>query len=111
MIESGCHPIAHTIGAASLLHFHADVGRAFADGSAACGSRYYHGLLEWKLADLAPNRVAGVARTVCSDRRIRARRFTHCQCVHGLGHGLMLYAKYDLPRALDLCHDLPVDTD
>ena len=111
VVESRCHPIAHRIGAGALLRFHGDVGRAFADGSPACGSGYYHGLLQWKLADVAADQVAGVARVVCADKRIVAEPFTHYQCVHGLGHGLMLYAKYDLPRALDLCHELPVDSD
>ena len=110
-VEANCHPIAHRIGAGALLHFHSDVGRAFADGTAACGSGYYHGLLEWKLADAAPDEVAGVAKAVCADERIRAHPFTHYQCVHGLGHGLMLYSKYDLPHALDLCHELPVEYD
>jgi hypothetical protein len=111
VVESRCHPIAHRIGAGALLRFHGDVGRAFADGSTACGSGYYHGLLQWKLADATENEVGGVARAVCTDERIVAEPFTHYQCVHGLGHGLMLYAKYDLPRALDLCHELPVKSD
>ena len=111
IVESRCHPIAHRIGAGALLRFDGDVGRAFADGNTACGSGYYHGLLQWKLADVAANEVGSVARDVCTDERIVAEPFTHYQCVHGLGHGLMLYAKYDLPRALDLCHELPVESD
>ncbi len=111
VVESRCHPVAHTIGAGGLLHYDADLGRAFADGTAACGSGYYHGLLEWKLAAAPPDEVGAVARTVCADERIRAQPFTQYQCVHGLGHGLMLYAGYDLPRALDLCHELPVGRD
>ena len=106
VVEGRCHPIAHMIGAGALLHFRGDVGRAFAEGSAACGSGYYHGLLEWKLADVSPSRVAAVARGVCSHPRIRATPFAYYQCVHGLGHGLMLYSKYDLPQALRLCHGL-----
>jgi hypothetical protein len=111
IVESRCHPIAHTIGAGGLLHYDSDLGRAFADGSAVCGSGYYHGLLEWKLAAAPPDQVGAVARDVCADERIVAQPFTQYQCVHGLGHGLMLYAKYDLPRALDLCHELPVERD
>ena len=111
VVESRCHPIAHRIGAGALLHFDGDLGRAFADGTAACGSGYYHGLLEWKLAAAPPDEVADVAGRVCADERIRAQPFTQYQCVHGLGHGLMLYSKYDLPRALDLCHALPAEAD
>ncbi len=105
-VEADCHPIAHTIGAAALLYYKGNVGRAFAAGSVACGSGYYHGLLEWKLAGVSEQRVAGVARTVCSDPEIRANSFTYYQCIHGLGHGLMLYTQYDLPGALRLCHQL-----
>lgn len=105
-VEADCHPIAHTIGAAALLRFQGDVGQAFAAGSGACGSGYYHGLLEWKLAGLSEAKVAGVARDVCADSAIRVSSFSYYQCVHGLGHGLMLYTRYDLPGALDLCHRL-----
>jgi len=104
-VEASCHPIAHTIGAGALKRFRGDVGRAMADGQATCGSGYYHGLLEWKLAGLPENEVAGVAKTVCNDTRAKSQ-FIYYQCVHGLGHGFMLYTRYDLPGALGLCHRL-----
>lgn len=110
-VERSCHPIAHTIGAGGLLHYHGDVGRAFAQGTAVCGSGYYHGLLEWKLAGLSKDEVAPVAREVCSNTRIRTSNFVYYQCVHGLGHGLMLYTRYDLPGALGLCHRLATSFD
>jgi mono/diheme cytochrome c family protein len=110
-IESTCHPIAHTIGAGALLRFHGNVGKAFGEGDPTCGSGYYHGLLQWKLAGVAPDKVAGVARTVCSTPTIRANAYDYYQCVHGLGHGLMLYARYDLPKALDFCHQLATSYD
>jgi mono/diheme cytochrome c family protein len=110
-VQADCHRIAHTIGAASLKHFEGNVGQAFAAGSAACASGYYHGLLEWRLATASEDRVGGIARTVCSSRPIRANAFRYYQCVHGLGHGLMLYTSYDLPRALDLCHGLVTSFD
>ena len=109
-VEASCHPIAHTIGAGALKHFHGDIGRAFADGAATCGSGYYHGLLEWKLAGLSEREAARVARTVCDATRTTSR-FIYYQCVHGLGHGLMLHTRYDLPRALGLCHRLATQYD
>jgi cytochrome c553 len=105
-IEATCHPIAHTIGAGALLRYKGNVGKAFAAGNPTCGSGYYHGLLQWKLAGVSPSRVAPVARTVCSNAQIRANAYDYYQCVHGLGHGLMLYTRYDLPGALKLCHEL-----
>jgi hypothetical protein len=110
-IEATCHPIAHTIGAGALLHFHGNVGKAFGEGNPTCGSGYYHGLLQWKLAGVTPDRVASVARKVCSEPSIRANAYDYYQCVHGLGHGLMLYTRYDLPKALDLCHQLSTSYD
>ena len=110
-IEATCHPIAHTIGAGALLRYHGNVGRAFGEGDPTCGSGYYHGLLQWKLAGVTPDRVASVARKVCSEPSIRANAYDYYQCVHGLGHGLMLYTRYELPKALGLCHKLATSYD
>jgi mono/diheme cytochrome c family protein len=105
-VEEVCHPIAHMIGAATLLRFKGNVGKAFAAGSAVCGSGYYHGLLQWKLAGVPAAQIRTVARTVCASVRRQASFFVYYQCVHGLGHGLMLYTRSDLPVALRLCHGL-----
>ena len=94
------------IGAGGLLHFEGNVGKAFAAGNGTCGSGYYHGLLQWKLAGVQANQVAGVARTACNDPDIKSNAFNYYQCDHGLGHGLMLYTAYDLPQALGFCHKL-----
>jgi mono/diheme cytochrome c family protein len=110
-VDADCHRIAHTIGAASLQHYDGNVGKALADGNGICASGYYHGLLEWKLAGVPKNRVSAVARTVCNQTRSTSSSFVYYQCVHGLGHGLMLYTAYDLPDALELCHRLGTDFD
>ena len=105
-VESVCHPIAHMIGAATLLRFHGNIGKAFAAGSAVCGSGYYHGLLQWKLAGVPAAKIKSVTSTVCESVKRNASFFIYYQCVHGLGHGLMLYTRADLPLALRLCHGL-----
>jgi cytochrome c553 len=110
-IQGGCHPIAHKIGAGGLLHFEGEVGKAFVDGNGTCGSGYYHGLLQWKLAGVESEEVASVARTACEDPEIKANAFNYYQCDHGLGHGLMLYTSLDLPKALDYCHQLNTEFD
>ena len=111
VVAGGCHPIAHKIGAGGLLHFEGDVGKAFADGDGTCGSGFYHGLLQWKLAGARADQVAGVAASVCNAPEIKANAFIYYQCDHGLGHGLMLYTAYDLPKALDYCHKLNTEFD
>jgi mono/diheme cytochrome c family protein len=105
-IEANCHRIAHTIGAASLEHFDDNVGMAFAGGSASCWSGYYHGVLERAFAGVPESRVSATARELCADSEIRRSTFVAYQCVHGLGHGLMLYTDYDLPRSLKICDAL-----
>ena len=110
-VAADCHPIAHKIGAGGLLHFKGDVGKAFADGDATCGSGYYHGLLQWKLAGVAADQVSAIASTVCKDENIEANAFIYYQCNHGLGHGLMLYTGLDLPQALNYCHKLQTESD
>ena len=82
------------------------------EGAPTCGSGYYHGLLQWKLAGVTPGQ--GRERRAQRLHRagtIRANAYDYYQCVHGLGHGLMLYTRYDLPKALDLCHQLATSYD
>jgi mono/diheme cytochrome c family protein len=106
-VESDCHRIAHSIGAASLARFEGEVGQAFAAGSAACWSGYYHGVIERAFVDVEEDELAPAARRMCSDPGLRTGpTFTLYQCVHGLGHGLMIYTRYDLPRSLETCDRL-----
>ncbi|HEU5065868.1 MAG TPA: cytochrome c [Gaiellaceae bacterium] len=111
VIAGSCHPIAHKIGAGGLLHYEGSVGKAFAAGNATCGAGFYHGLLQWKLAGVSADRVGSVARTACNEPEIKVNAFNYYQCDHGLGHGLMLYTAYDLPKALDYCHQLQTEFD
>jgi cytochrome c5 len=109
-IERNCHRIAHAMGRAGLARL-GDPGRAFAQGSAVCWSGYYHGILEGGFAGTAGKDLAKKARSLCSDPSLRRDRFLLYQCVHGLGHGLMLITAYDLPRALGTCSRLATHWD
>jgi mono/diheme cytochrome c family protein len=110
-IEAGCHRIAHTIGGASLEYFHGSVAKAFVAGSPICWSGYYHGILERAFSGVPPTRLAQTARKLCSDPEVRRTLFIAYQCVHGLGHGLMIYTNYDLPEALRVCDELATSWD
>jgi hypothetical protein len=46
------------------------------------------------------------SRKICADPEIRRTSFLAYQCVHGLGHGLMIHTGYDLPTALVVCNKL-----
>jgi hypothetical protein len=106
-VEDSCHRIAHTLGAASLAHFHGDVYKALAHGSFVCWSGYYHGVLEHALQNVrTKTQYVAVARSVCQGKLVRRTIWIAYQCVHGLGHGLMLQSADNLPFALSVCDSL-----
>jgi mono/diheme cytochrome c family protein len=110
-VAASCHRIAHLMGAAGLAHAKGNVGLAIAEGSALCASGYYHGILEHSLAGVPDARLAQFARSLCAGAAVRRVTFVAYQCIHGLGHGLMLHTGYDLPLALKTCHGLATDWD
>ncbi len=111
-VEADCHRIVHTIGSASLARFDGNVAKAFALGSASCWSGYYHGILERAFTGVSGvDELGGAARRVCDDEGIRRTTFLAYQCVHGLGHGLMIRSGYDLPFSLSICDRLATKWD
>jgi hypothetical protein len=111
-IEANCHRIAHTIGSAALAKLEGNVSEAFARGSASCWSGYYHGILERSFTGVSSRDEMGkVARELCSDLQEGSTTFLLYQCVHGLGHGLMIRSGYDLPFSLSICDRLTTEWD
>lgn len=112
--DPSCHRVVHAIGAASLARYEGNVARTFAEGSSSCWSGYYHGILERSLVQVksrAPETLGRVARGLCDDRSVRRIAWLAYQCLHGLGHGLMLSTGLDLPRSLDACRRLSTNWD
>ncbi len=105
-VQVDCHRIAHRMGSAALSRLHDRVAPAFVAGTPICASGYYHGIIERAFLGQPTGRLATVARQLCSDPQINAQRFLAYQCIHGLGHGLMIYTGYDLPGSLETCDDL-----
>ena len=106
-VERDCHRIVHTIGSATYSRYGGDVARTFAEGSSACASGYYHGILERAFVGITSKAQLGeAARELCVAVGIRRRSFLDYQCRHGLGHGFMIQTGYDLPTALALCNGL-----
>ena len=101
-----CHRIVHIIGSATLTRNDGNVGRTFAQGSSTCFSGYYHGVLERSLVSVrshAASALGGIARGLCDDEVVRRVAELEYQCLHGLGHGLMITTGYNLPVALRVC--------
>jgi mono/diheme cytochrome c family protein len=110
-IEANCHRIAHAMGAAALTRVQGRVGVALAEGAATCWSGYYHGVLERSLAGVSDRQLPRHARKACAGAAVRQTTFIAYQCVHGLGHGLMIHTSYDLPLALKICDKLATGWD
>jgi hypothetical protein len=107
--DPSCHRITHTIGSAVLARNKGNVARTFAEGSSSCWSGYYHGVLERAFSKLKSDdaRALGAkARGLCSTGKVRASSWLNYQCLHGLGHGLMITTGYALPLTLDVCNEL-----
>lgn len=105
-VEADCHRIAHTIGAASLLFYDGSVAKALANGRSTCWSGYYHGVVERSFVGSSRAELPERSREICRDPDIRKTSFLAYQCVHGLGHGLMIHTSYDLPGSLKVCDQL-----
>ncbi len=104
-----CHRIAHNIGSASLARYKGDVGRTFAEGSSTCASGYYHGVLSRALVNVKSyesSALGAVARGLCTGEEVQALAELEYQCLHGLGHGLMITTGYNLPTSLEVCDHL-----
>jgi len=104
-----CHRIAHNIGSASLARYDGNVGRTFAEGSSTCASGYYHGVLSRALVNVksyGASALGAVARGLCAGDEVRALAELEYQCLHGLGHGLMITTGYSLPTSLEVCDHL-----
>src|SRR5262249_59967534 len=107
-VRADCHLIAHAIGAGAYVRYH-DPGKAFvAAGNLAttCNSGFYHGVLQRALHGVVQGQLLAVAKRLCSSQAVKQNFFVYSQCVHGLGHGLMIYTGYDLPKALATCDEL-----
>jgi mono/diheme cytochrome c family protein len=113
-VKGGCHLIAHGIGAGAYVRYHDSAGKAFVEAgnlAMACWSGYYHGILQRAFLGVPRARLAAAARRLCSDPAVHTTTFVYYQCVHGLGHGLMIVTGYDLPFALKVCDGLATHWD
>jgi hypothetical protein len=111
-VKADCHRIVHTIGSAALERYDGNVAKAFSEGDSTCWSGYYHGILEKAFLGAASTKeLASRARSVCDDSGIRSTAWLAYQCVHGLGHGLMIDTGYNLPLSLRICDRLATNWD
>ena len=110
-VAGDCHRIAHRMGSAALSRYKDKVAPAFIAGTPVCASGYYHGIIERAFLGQPTSKLGIVARQLCTDPQITKQTFLLYQCIHGLGHGLMIYTGYDLPLSLKTCKGLQDEFD
>jgi mono/diheme cytochrome c family protein len=110
-IHADCHQISHAVGHGGLAHFKGNPAQALAHGAMTCNSGYYHGVIERAFAGVPRERVIRIARGLCTGPSVTKEEFLLYQCVHGLGHGLMIYSGLDLPWSLKTCDRLQTGFD
>ncbi len=105
-VHADCHQITHWVGHAGLAYYKNDAGTALSHGAMTCNSGYYHGVMQLAFAGLPKSAVVTKAQRLCNAPELNVNDFLLYQCVHGLGHGLMIYSGDDLPWSLKTCHKL-----
>ena len=105
-VHADCHQISHAVGHGALAHFKNNPAQALAHGGMTCNSGYYHGVIERAFAGVPRGKVTRIARRLCTGNAVTKEEFLLYQCVHGLGHGLMIYSGLDLPWSLQTCDRL-----
>lgn len=92
-----CHNVAHKAGRYAYEIYNEE---AFRSCGSECHSGCYHGAAEAYFKDHGTADLAKNLNLLCNSELNEF--FTH-QCIHGIGHGLMAWADYDLPESLKSC--------
>jgi plastocyanin len=96
-----CHQATHRAGRFAYEFFKE---KAFIECSAECHSGCYHGAMEAYFRDHGTTNLGENLNILCGP--VTNSFFKH-QCIHGLGHGLMAWANYEIYDALKACDLLP----
>lgn len=97
--SNNCHLIAHELGWASARKN--GIHEALLSGSSVCRFGYYHGVFEYGAQLINSTSIP----SLCSREESRTE-LDRLQCLHGLGHGLMIAADYNISLALSECSEL-----
>lgn len=97
-----CHDAAHKIGRFSYRIFGEN---GFTLSLPDCQSGVTHGLMEEFFKERGTDALRDSLESICP----QGNEFLRGQCFHGIGHGLLGWTDYDLPYALALCDELPVE--
>ena len=114
-LRRDCHPVVHAVGR-ETYRIKGNIHDSFTACDQTCHSGCYHGSVErflrgdelYAQVDKHPSAAELKQKAaVACDPDLPARlRF---QCLHGLGHALLFFSRYQLQPSLDACDALPDD--
>ena len=105
-VARDCHQVVHDLGNDAAEHY-GDVGIALTYEGSACWSGYYHGVVEYAISQFQGTELFDEMPNICTSAAEEQYSFTHYNCVHGLGHGVMLNLDGDLFGSIPYCETLP----
>ena len=105
-VARDCHQVVHDLGN-DAAEYYGDVGIALTYEGSACWSGYYHGVVEYAISQFGGTELFDEMPNICTTAAEVEYSFTHYNCVHGLGHGVMLNSDGDLFGSIPYCETLP----
>lgn len=109
----GCHYISHGIGEGFYVRNNYDLAKSYRfdvskyfGNVGACGNGFYHGI-SIGLTKRVKNQeeLIKVFKDYCDDP-VRQGNAGKESCTHGIGHAVMAYLDSDVPKSMELCHQI-----
>ncbi|HEX2052612.1 MAG TPA: copper resistance protein CopC [Actinomycetota bacterium] len=101
-VASQCHQITHDLGR-EAAGYYKTLGEALSFEASACWSGYYHGVVEQRMSEYGDSELLRMVPTFCNEAANEKYSFVHYNCVHGVGHGIMLRFDANLFDSLPYC--------
>jgi copper transport protein len=101
-VASQCHQITHDLGREAAGYYET-LGEALSFEASACWSGYYHGVVEQRMSEYDDAELLQLVPSFCEDPAQNQYSFVHYNCVHGVGHGIMLRFDADLFASIPYC--------
>ena len=98
-----CHYEAHQVGRISFEIFGASI---LERRDTSCASGFYHGIIEEIVREAGAENVAEYSAKICGDFKTN---YSTRECFHGIGHALIAYESFELPKALLDCQKIKND--
>ncbi|HEX2178964.1 MAG TPA: copper resistance protein CopC [Actinomycetota bacterium] len=104
-VATQCHQITHDLGR-DAADYYDTLGEALSFEASACWSGYYHGVVEQRMSQYDDTELLTRVPTFCNEAAKDKYSFVHYNCVHGVGHGIMLRFDADLFESIPYCERL-----